>query len=72
MKSEELRAMTEAELRKQLDDLYQELFNLRFQRASGQLSNTNRLRTVRRDLARVKTFLRQHELAAQRGAGGTT
>jgi large subunit ribosomal protein L29 len=66
----ELRASNEAELRKQLDDLYHELFNLRFQRTAGQMPNTNRLKEVRRDIARVKTIMREHELVAARGRGG--
>ncbi len=70
MKKDELRAANDAELHKQLDDLYQELFNLRFQKTVGQMPNTNRLEQVRRDIARVKTFLRQRELAATRGRGG--
>lgn len=70
MKKDELRAANDAELRKQLDDLYQELFNLRFQKTVGQLPNTNRLEQVRRDIARVKTFLRQREITATRGKGG--
>lgn len=59
MEASQLRTMDDAALHKQLDDLYQELFNLRFQRAAGQLANSNRLREVRRDIARVKTVLRQ-------------
>jgi large subunit ribosomal protein L29 len=51
--------MDDAALRKQLDDLYQELFNLRFQRAAGQQPNFNRLGEVKRDIARVKTVLRE-------------
>ncbi len=70
MNKDELRAANDAELYKQLDDLYQELFNLRFQKTVGQLPNTNRLEAVRRDIARVKTFLRQRELAATRAKGG--
>ncbi len=70
MNKDELRAANDAELYKQLDDLYQELFNLRFQKTVGQLPNTNRLEAVRRDIARVKTFLRQRELAATRARGG--
>ncbi len=69
MKKDEMRAANDAELYKQLDDLYQELFNLRFQKTVGQMPNTNRLEEVRRDIARVKTFLRQRELAT-RGRGG--
>ncbi len=57
----QLRSMDNAALQKQLDDLQQEMFNMRFQRAAGQLPNFNRLRQVRRDIARVKTVLRQRE-----------
>ncbi len=57
MKASELVAMDNAALKKQLDDLYQEIFNLRFQRAAGQLSNYNRLSQVKRDVARIKTVL---------------
>ena len=57
MDATQLRTMDNAALGKQLDDLYQEMFNLRFQRAAGQLPNVNRLREVRRDIARVKTVL---------------
>jgi large subunit ribosomal protein L29 len=69
-KLDELLGVSEAELRKQLDDLYHELFNLRFQRTAGQMPNTNRLKQVRRDIARVKTLLRERELAATRGKVG--
>ncbi len=61
----ELRAMDDAALKKQLDDLYHELFNLRFQRAAGQMPNFNRLTQVRRDLARVKTVMRERAHASQ-------
>jgi large subunit ribosomal protein L29 len=64
MKGRELRALTNAELASKLDDAYQELFNLRFQTASGQLTNTARTKQVRRDIARIKTILRERELAA--------
>lgn len=65
MKSDinELRGLNDAELSKQLDDLYQEQFNLRFQRASGQVKNLNRLGQVRRQIARIKTIQRERELA---------
>lgn len=59
MEPSQLRAMDNAALQKQMDDLHQEMFNLRFQRAAGQLPNVNRLRQVRRDIARVKTILRE-------------
>ena len=54
-----LRGMDDATLMKQLDDLYQELFNLRFQRAAGQQPNFNRIGQVKRDIARVKTVQRE-------------
>ncbi len=55
--------MSEAELRQKEKDLTAEIFNLRFQHATGQLENTQRLPQVRKDLARVKTVLRQKVLA---------
>ena len=57
MKAAELRARTEDQLHEQLLQLKKEQFNLRFQRATGQLENTARVREVRRDIARVKTIL---------------
>jgi large subunit ribosomal protein L29 len=57
MKAEELRTKTADELVDQLKSLKREQFNLRFQRASGQLENTARVRQVRRDIARIKTTL---------------
>ena len=59
MKAEELRLKTQDQLKADLVTLQKEAFNLRFQRASGQLENTARVRVVRRDIARVETFLRQ-------------
>ncbi len=55
MKPAEIRAMSDEELNAKLLELKKEQFNLRFQRASGQLENTARIREVRRDIARVKT-----------------
>lgn len=66
MKAKDLREQGDDELRAQLAELRQELFNLRFQHATGQLENPIRLRDVRRDIARVLTLRRQREL----GAGG--
>ena len=57
MKAEELRGRTPDELKTQLVELKKEAFNLRFQRASGQLENTARVRQVRRDIARIQTIL---------------
>jgi len=59
MKGSDLRAKTADELKGDLVGLKKEQFNLRFQRASGQLENTARVRQVRRDIARVKTVLGQ-------------
>ena len=64
MKSSDIRAKTADELQQQIDDLAKEAFNLRFQRASGQLENTARVRHVRRDLARIKTILGERARAA--------
>lgn len=66
----ELRSANDADLQKQLDDLYHELFNLRFQRVAGQTPNTSRLKQVRRDIARVKTVMHERELAGARARGG--
>lgn len=63
MKASEIRQLTVAELGNKLDDAYQELFNLRFQKATGKLTNTARVGEVRRDIARIRTILRERELA---------
>ena len=57
MKTADVRTKTDDELTEQLDTLGRESFNLRFQRANGQLENTSRVRQVRRDIARIKTVL---------------
>ena len=57
MKASDLRARTEDELNEEVETLAKEIFNLRFQRASGQLENTARVREVRRGIARIKTIL---------------
>ena len=67
MKAEDIRAKTEDELKQQLEDLGKEAFNLRFQRASGQLENTARVRQVRRDAARIRTILGERTRAAASG-----
>lgn len=67
MKAEEVRDLTVDQLRDKLVSLKKEQFNLRFQKASGQLENTTRMRDVRRDVARVQTILRQ-KLAAESAA----
>jgi large subunit ribosomal protein L29 len=57
MKVADVRVRTDDELTEQLDTLGRESFNLRFQRANGQLENTSRVRQVRRDIARIRTVL---------------
>ncbi len=65
MKSSELHGLSQEELSQRPDELYQEMFNLRFQMATRQLADTSRVRQVRRDIARVKTALRELELQAE-------
>ncbi len=62
MKAQEIRAMSDMELNRTLLDLKDELFNLRFQLATGQLDNVMRISEVKRSIARVKTIQRQREL----------
>ncbi|GAA4723716.1 50S ribosomal protein L29 [Brevibacillus fulvus] len=62
MKANEYRNLTTAEIEQNISSLKEELFNLRFQLATGQLENTARIKQVRRDIARAKTVLRQREL----------
>jgi large subunit ribosomal protein L29 len=59
MKSADVRAKTDDELKSELSQLAKEVFNLRFQKASGQMENTARMRHARRDVARIKTVLGQ-------------
>ena len=62
MKAKELRNKSVDELNKSVVDLKTELFNLRFQLATGELDNPMRIKKVRKDIARVKTVLREREL----------
>ena len=62
MKATDLRPKTNDQLKEELGNLRKEAFNLRFQRATGQLENTSRVRAVRRDIARIKTAA-QHKRA---------
>jgi large subunit ribosomal protein L29 len=64
MKAEDLRTKSADELQDSLVGLRKEQFNLRFQQASGQLENTARVRQVRRNIARIKTILRDKQQAA--------
>ena len=65
MKAQELREKTTDQLREQLASLKKESFNLRFQQATGQLENTARMRTVKRDTARVLTILNQQAVSEE-------
>ncbi len=62
MKARELRELTDEELAQKERELVEELFNLRFQLATGQIENVGRIRAVRRDIARVKTVRRERQL----------
>lgn len=62
MELNKIREMTDVELRSELDKMKQELFNLRFQHVTGQLENPLRMREVKRNIARVKTIIREKEL----------
>ena len=63
MKAKELRELTQEELREREKELSQELFNLRFQKATGQLGNTAVIPKTKKDLARVKTILKESEIS---------
>lgn len=65
MKANEFQTMTLDQLSDELLKLKKEQFNLRFQRATGQLENTARVRTIRRDIARIKTLSQQKRSAEQ-------
>jgi large subunit ribosomal protein L29 len=66
----ELRELTDEDLTTKLRQAKEELFNLRFQSATGQLSNNHRLRVVRAEIARIYTVLRERELGLASGPGG--
>ena len=65
MKTKEIRELTVEELNTKLKDLKEELFNLRFRHAIGQLENPASLNNCKKDIAKVKTILREKELAAK-------
>ncbi|MCA0758417.1 50S ribosomal protein L29 [Paenibacillus sp. N4] len=62
MKAKDIRNLTSAEIEQQISGFKEELFNLRFQLATGQLDNPTRIRDVRKEIARAKTVLREREL----------
>ena len=59
MKVSEIREFSQEEKQKMLDDLKEELFNLNFQHATGQLENPQKMKQIRRDIARIKTILKE-------------
>ena len=67
MELKKMREMTEVELNAELANMKKELFNLRFQHVTGQLENPVKLRETKRDIARVKTVIREKELAKVQG-----
>ena len=71
MKAVEIRDLADTELAQKLKDTRAELFNLRFQLATGQLDNTGRIAIVKKDIARLHTELRARELRAQRDAAAS-
>ena len=69
MKAHELRTMNREELTSRIEEIQQEVFNLRFRKATQQLDNPLRIRIVRRDLARAFTVLRELDLGMEAGSG---
>ena len=66
MKAKEIRDLNASEMEQKIAGLKEELFNLRFQIATGQLENPMRIREVKKAIARIKTILRESEIKAQR------
>lgn len=63
MQAFEIRNLSEGEIQTKLEEAYEELFNLRFQKTIGQVKDTNRFRVLKRDIARMKTILGQRKQA---------
>jgi len=70
MKAADVRAKTDDELKTELGQLAKEVFNLRFQKASGQMENTARMRQARRDVARIKTVLAERARPSKQAKAG--
>ena len=70
-KVQEMRGLSDVDLVGRLAEARRELFNLRFQLATGQLDNSSRLGAVRKDIARLSTFLREREIAAAEAQEGS-
>jgi len=69
MKMDKIRDMSDNDLEKELVKMKNELFNLRFQHVTGQLENPMRMKDVKRDIARIKTVIRENELAREQATG---
>lgn len=67
MKASEIKDLSMEEMLRKLDDLKEELFNLRFQHETGQLENPQKMKQTKRDIARVKTIIKQSELNNETG-----
>jgi large subunit ribosomal protein L29 len=65
MKANEMRDLSNSDLEKLINDTKQELFNMRFQKSVGKLTNTARVRTLKKDIARAKTLIHERTLAAE-------
>ena len=70
MKMDKIREMTMTELDAELKKMKNELFNLRFQHVTGQLENPIRMKDVKRDIARIKTVIRENEIASEQNQAG--
>jgi large subunit ribosomal protein L29 len=66
MKAKDLRQMSEGELSEELVRLDEEIFRLRFRKASQELENPNEIKQVRRDIARIKTIMRERKIATEK------
>ena len=69
LKVKDLRELGREEVERKLEETKEELFNLRFQNATGQLDNYKRIKDLKRDVARIKTLLREQEIAETEGRG---
>jgi large subunit ribosomal protein L29 len=67
MKASKIKDLSMEEMLRKLDDLKEEFFNLRFQHETGQLENPQKMKQTKRDIARVKTFIKQSELNNEAG-----
>jgi len=70
MKASEIRQLSDEEIKQRIKELEEELFNLRFQKALGQLEKPHRFKMIRKDIARMKTILRERELQREKTKEG--